>query len=122
MAIAAAELRAQRVLTAAFIKADALQVTLSRAIRASDGAGGVIDAGVVDLPPQTMRLLPLGDGADERMTADGVMVRPTYMLQGNYDADMERGDTFVLPDGRYEIVFVNENRQYQVKGEAVYRG
>jgi hypothetical protein len=84
--------------------------------------GGVLMGTPTALPAQTMRLIPAQDGAQERFTADGKAVRPTYMLQGRYDADMERWDTFVHAGHRYEVVFVNENRQYQVKGEVVYHG
>lgn len=121
MGIEAAELAAQRLLTKAFIQADYLLVPLTRHVMMPDGAGGTEDVEVV-LPEQTMRLLPLGDGAEERLTADGRAVRPSYMLQGMHDADMERWDTFTLDGHRYEVVFVNENRQYQVKGEVYYRG
>jgi hypothetical protein len=45
------------------------------------------------------------------------------MLMGRHDADMQRWDTFTAEDGtRYEVVFVNANRQYEVKGEVAYRG
>jgi hypothetical protein len=120
--IEAAELRAQRMITHSFILADANLITLYRSSTTSDGAGGTVHNPPTPLPPQTMRLIPLSDGADERLTADGKMVRPTYMLQGDYNADLQRGDTFTTEQGRYEVVFVNENRQYQVKGEVVYRG
>ena len=78
----------------------------------------------VDLPPQRMRIIPLGEGGStpERFNSNGEAVRPTYKLLGLYDCDMERYDEFELEGTRYEIVFVNQNRQYEVKGEAAYRG
>lgn len=115
------ELRVQRLLTASFIKADSVEVTITRNSVVSDGEGGYTRQAVT-LAVQTMRLLPLSDGADQRLTADGQMVAPKYMLMGDHDADLERWDTFSLDSDRYEVVFVNENRQYQVKGEVVYRG
>lgn len=120
--IATAELAIQRRLTKAFIEADVLPVVLRRSTVTSDGAGGSVQGDPQDLQPQRMRLIPLGDGAKERFTANGEEVRPSYKLLGRYDADMERGDEFTLNGNRYEIVFVTENRQYEVKGEVAYRG
>lgn len=116
------EAAAQRLLTKAFIEADVLPVVLVRSTWVSDGAGGSVKGDPVSLAPQRMRLIPLGDGAQERFDANGESVRPSYKLLGFYDADMERWDEFTLNGSRYEVVFVTENRQYQVKGEVAYRG
>lgn len=120
--IAAAELAAQRLLTKAFVNADYLTVTLYRGQVTSDGAGGTVVGAPAPLAPQRMRLIPLADGAQERMTANGRAVTPSYMLLGLYDADMERGDQFTVNGRRYEVVFLNENQQYEKKGEVAYRG
>lgn len=123
--IAAAELAIQRQLTAAFIKADYLVVVLNRAVWTSDGAGGEVKGPPTPLPPQRMRLIPLGsagDGVQERVTANGEAVTPSYKLLGLYDCDMDRWDEFVVDGRRYEVVFISENRQYEVKGEVAYRG
>ena len=120
--IAGAELAVQRMLTSAFIEADHLTVVLYRSVWTSDGAGGSVKGLPAPLAPQRMRLIPLGDGAVERFTANGEAVRPSYKLLGKYDADMDRWDEFSLDGRRYEVVFINENRQYEVKGEVAYRG
>jgi len=120
--IASSELSVQRQLTKVFIEADKIQVVLSRSTPTDDGAGGTIPGSPVDLPPQTMRLIPLGDGAQERFNANGVAVTPSYMLMGYHDSDMEREDQLVIGGRRYEIVFINENQQYEKKGEVAYRG
>lgn len=120
--IAAAELEIQRQLSAAFIAADAISVTLLRAVWANDGAGGAIKGDAEPLAPQTMRLIPMGDGASERFTASGEAVTPSYMLMAAHTADMQRWDEFVMAGRRYEVVFINENRQYEIKGEVAYRG
>lgn len=122
MGIHPAELAAQRRLTKTFVWADAKDIELVRTERVPDGAGGVILGDPVRLPPQTMRLIPGQDGAQERFTAEGVAVKPSYKLLGTHEADMQRWDTFELDGHRYEVVFINENRQYQVKGEVVYHG
>ena len=120
--IATAEAAIQRQLTKAFIEADVLPVVLVRSTWTSDGGGGSVKGDPLPLAPQRMRLIPLGDGAQERFDANGESVRPSYKLLGLYDADMERFDEFVLNGSRYEIVFVTENRQYETKGEVAYRG
>lgn len=123
MGIHSAELAAQRRVTRAFIQADSKLVTLLRAARVPDGAGGVVEGDPVSLPVQTMRLIPLGrDGAQERFTANGEAVQPTYALLGEHTADVQRWDQFILDGARYEVVFIHENRQYELKAEVAYRG
>ena len=121
--IAAAELAIQRTLTKEFIRADSMEIVLERAPLTADGEGGWVRGTPTPLPAQTMRLIPLQDGTpggQNRFTADGEAVRPGYMLMGLHTADMQRHDRFTTAEGNYEIVFVNANRQYEVKGE-VYR-
>jgi hypothetical protein len=122
MGIMPMELAVQRKLTAAFIAADSLQLALLRTPAVPDGAGGVRSGPTQTLPAQTLRLIPLGDGAQERFTRDGVAVTPSYMLMGKHDADIQRFDEFTLDGRRYQVVFVNQNQQYEVKGEVAYRG
>ena len=121
MGIPAPELAVHRLNTVAFIAADSFACVLNRAVPVSDGAGGKTVT-YSPLASQTMRLIPLGDGATERQAEDGAMVRPTYMLLGRYDANMQRGDTFTKDGRRYRVVYINENSQYERKGEVVYVG
>lgn len=120
--IAQVELELQRSLSAAFIEADSIDVVLQRSARTPDGAGGYTTGTPVPLGSQRMRLIPQQDGGSPRFTADGQEVTPAYVLMGSYSADMERGDEFTLAGKRYQIVFVNANRQYEVKGEVAYLG
>jgi hypothetical protein len=120
--IASGELAIQRRLTEQFIKADSLEIVLYRSTPVADGKGGYTHSAPAPLPAQTMRLIPLGDGATERLTANGQAVSPQYMLMGLYDADMQRFDSFTVGNDRYDVVFVNENRQYETKGEVYFRG
>lgn len=122
MGISPQELQLQRVNTLAFIGADSFRVTLVRQTATSDGAGGVLHGGDAPLAPQVMRLIPQQDGGAERMTTDGEMVEPQYVLMGRWDADILRGDYFLLDGERYEVVYVNQNTQYERKGEVFYRG
>lgn len=68
-----------------------------------------------------MRLIPAKETlAVERETLDGRVVKPEYVLLALWDGEMERGDRFSLGGNRYEVAFVHEKRDYQVKGEVVY--
>jgi hypothetical protein len=116
------ELSVQRKLTAAFVEADPLEIQLNRPIRTPDGAGGYKDSVAPVGGLQRLRLIPLGDGAAERTTADGKSVAPSYMLMGTYLADIQRWDEFTVDGRRYQIVFINQNQQYEVKGEVAYLG
>jgi hypothetical protein len=118
--IAAAELAIQRRLTAAFINADYILAVLYRSTYTADGAGGEIKGEPEPLAPQRMRLIPLGDGATPRTTANGESVTPSYMLMGTYTADIQRWDEVTVNGRRYQVVFINENQQYEVKAEVAY--
>lgn len=120
--ISATELKVQRDITLAFIDADSLEVTLLRSLRTANGSGGYKRGAPVERPVQTMRLIPSQDGTIERMTADGVSVEPHYILMGRWDADLLRWDRFINDGVTYEVVFVNQNKQYEVKGEVVRLG
>lgn len=122
MTLSATELKAQTRITKMLIAADPIEVELLRRSRTADGAGGIAVGAPVAQPVQTFRLLPQEDGATARTTAEGETATPEFMLAGMPDCDMERFDEFTLADGRrFQIVYV-DNRQYIVKGEAVFRG
>lgn len=117
------ELAVQRQLTTVFIEADPIEIQLLRPVRTSDGAGGYVDSSLAPVGGlQRLRLIPLGDGAEERLTADGRQVAPSYMLLGTHLADMQRWDEFAVDGRRYQIVFINQNQQYEIKGEVAYLG
>jgi hypothetical protein len=122
MGISATELALQRKLTKNFIKADSMNVVLMRSPMVSDGEGGTTRGAPVPLPVQVMRLIPAQDGAPERLTSDGVQISPKYMLMGVWDADMDRWDRFTVAGQVYEVVSVNQNLQYETKGEVAYLG
>ena len=121
--INATEARIQRKLTLAFIASDSASFTLVPTTYASNGSGG---RKRVDSParlPQSMRLIPQsGTVGTERETLDGMVVQPTYVLLGEWNAGMARGDRFTYGGTRYEVVWVHENRNYETKGEVITRG
>lgn len=122
--IAAVELAVMRRNTTEFIAADDREIVLTRTPRLDNGTGGTKAGVPTPLPAQTMRLLPQdASSSTERRLPDGAVVVPTWVLLGEYTADMKRGDTFPLPDGTTgEVVYVHEKRAYEVKGEVVARG
>lgn len=122
--IAATELRILRRNTTAFIMADEREITLSRKTTTGTGTGGSRPGVATPLPTQTLRLLPQAESTStERALPDGRVVKPTWVLLGEYTADMKRGDTFSLPDGTVgEVVYVHEKKDYEVKGEVIASG
>lgn len=120
--IPTAERDIQRRLTDEFIAADVVVLQLSRTTRIPNGAGGFKKTGVQDVTPQRFRLIPSQDGATERTTVDGRAVTPSYMLMGEYSADLERFDEFELDGRRFQVVFINGKRDYETKGEVAYVG
>lgn len=122
MTIAELELNIQRSLTRSFIAADWRTIVLMRSEWVSDGSGGSIRQDPEPLAPQRMRMIPRADGAPERFTADGEAVTPSYVLMAEHTADIQRWDEFTVAGRRYEVVFVNENQQYEIKAEVAYRG
>lgn len=121
MPIASQELAVQRKLTKWYVDADSFECVLVRKVKVPTDAGGYVTTPVPQ-PAQTLRMNPEQDGMMERVTADGRAVRPSYMLVGKYDAIIERYDTFFKDGREYQVVFVLENQQYQVKAEVAYVG
>ena len=116
------ELRMQRSLTKMFIEADKEDIVLEPFSREANGSGGFRLVSQPPLAPQVMRLIPLSNTAFERNTLDGKAVTPNFMLMGEWDCEMARGNRFTLDGKRYEVVHVQEKRDYQTKGETVYLG
>lgn len=115
------EVAAQRAITAAFVAADAFSCVLTREQRVPDGEGGYTTE-IAPIGAQALRLVPLQDATQDRTDATGNVVSPGYMLVGKWTADIARGDEFTKDERRYQVVFVLENQQYQVKGEVIYLG
>lgn len=124
MGIRDGELSAQRKNTKWFNEADSFPCTLQRRPKVPNGSGGFTWGVAAPVPEQALRLVPLQDatGGAERQTSDGVAVRPRYVLLGEAGADIRRFDRFAKDGRSYEVVYVIENVQYQVKGEVHYLG
>lgn len=118
----AAELQVQRQLTKAFIDAEPDSVVLQPFDKESNGSGGYRIVPASPRDPQVMRLIPISTTAFERLTLDGKTVAPQFVLQGEWDCEMQRGDRFELDGKRYEIVHLQEKQEYQKKGETILLG
>lgn len=124
MGIRDGELSVQRKNTKWFNEADGFPCTLQRRPKVPNGSGGFVLGAAVPRPEQVLRLVPLADatGGAERQTSDGVAVLPRYVLIGEAGADIQRFDRFTKDGRPYEVVYIVENVQYQVKAEVHYVG
>lgn len=98
------ELQINRQNTHEFIMADPLWIVLSYAERGSDGEGGTLEEEPDDRDAQLFRLIPQTDVMPQVQTPDGVQLVPTYVLLGEWDAEMSRWDTFALGGVKFKIV------------------
>lgn len=122
MTIQADELVILRANTTAFINADYKDIILNRVTRADNGAGGFTEA-EAPIAAQRMRLIPQqGNMSPLRETLDGEAVQPDYVLLGEWNADIQRWDTFEDAGRRYQVLFVHEKSSYERKGEVKYLG
>lgn len=107
-----------------FINDHPESVTMTRGGgRKSDGAGGYTVTPGAPIDPQTVRLIPqdLRTGVQSR-NVDGEEVSPSYVILGEYNADIKKGDVFVKDNRNYEVTWVREDRRYETWAEVVYRG
>lgn len=111
----------QRVQTKAFIDADPADIILSRAELVSNGAGGTRLGAPSSIPSQTVRIIPTGPGT-ERELVDGQTVQVDYVVMGEYDFDVLRGDWFYKDGIKYEVVSFANTGHYEVKAEVTNRG
>lgn len=108
MTIADAMRRAQ---TEALIDQKPSDVVLTRPTWLSDGAGGRTKSGASTLPPQKMRLVPASPITNQenqaRVTADGRMVTPNWLLIGLPEQDIEPYDFATVLGHEIEVVGVS---------------
>lgn len=116
------ELRFQRSATRAFILADVELIQLVPTRRTDNGSGGFTTTSALPVAPQEFRLIPVTNFTKERSTLDGVSVVPNFILLGEWNCSMKRHDRFTLNGKRYEVVHVQEKRQYETKGETILLG
>jgi hypothetical protein len=95
----------------ALINMKPVSVVLRRAPITPDGAGGWVKGVPVNLPAQTMRLVPASPVTNDsgaRATANGRMVTPTWLLIAEHDADILNFDECDVLGHNLEVVYVND--------------
>lgn len=118
-----AEVRALRSQTREFILADMRLLSLWRTTFRPNGAGGYVPDELIGIYEQEMRLIPTNSLSVTRERVDGTVVTPSWVLLGEYNAEMRQGDMFFMPDGQVaEILTVEEKQTYQTKGEVILHG
>lgn len=118
------ELAANKRQTDAFIRThpNRVAITLSRQTMVNDEEGGWVSDTTVVGGQQYVALIATNLQLPIRRSVDGQEIQPEYILIGYPDADITRGDWFWLDGVKYEVVFVNPNRSYEVRAEVAYRG
>lgn len=117
------ELHVMRKQTMAFIRSNPVELVIVRKTIVADGAGGVSYT-ITPQAPQIFRLitqLSQGEGLS-RLTDDGIETRPDFVLLGEYDANIQTHDYFMLQGRKYENVYTRTDRRYQTWSEISYRG
>lgn len=122
--IPSVEARAQRKVTEAFIAADSEVIILTEQVRQSNGSGGFKMSAGPKRQPVVGRVVPVARGGlpQERLTADGRSVPVEFFLVLPYDAEIGVYDRFTSRGRQFEVVHVQEKRDYQTKAELVTRG
>lgn len=105
-----------------FIAANPLSVILSRADSVPDGAGGLTTPLPMNRPVQIMRVIQQGTEMPVRRSVDGEELQPEFVLLGEHDADIRRGDWFFINGIKYEVFWVRPDRRYETWAEVVSRG
>lgn len=118
------EAAVQRVITKGFISANLVVISLSRPTLVDDGAGGKTMTWI-SLPPQNFRIIPQG-GSGILRTVDGKELSPEFVLVGYWDADVKKGDRFVIDGVTHEVIWILPDSamssSYETKAEVVSRG
>lgn len=98
--------------TEAFIARSPVGITLSRRARVEDGVGGWKWGATSSVAEQTFRKTAMlrGSSKTERVTSNGVLIIPEFLLVCLVDADIKRYDTFSLNGQEHEVVFVSKMR------------
>ena len=98
------ELEVNRRATLAFIAADVVRLSLREMKKVPNGSGGFKYDEQPAREPQSFRLIPQQDVMPTIQTLDGVQVTPTFVLMGEFNADIRRWDVFELNGHKYQVV------------------
>lgn len=103
--------------TQAFIATDPTSIVLIPSVRTRSASGGWTIEDGTPRPEQVFKMIPMTYQQKPTITVDGKERIVDYTLLGNWDAVMERGDHWTLPDGRRaEIIELAPGHGYETKG------
>lgn len=112
------ELKIQRKITHAFIRAEPVDIGLSRRTESRTALGGILKNFARQLPTQTFKIImqsPAGASIEQR-TDDGTERRVDYVLLGEWDADVQIGDYWDDASGeRNEVTSMIPYNGYEVR-------
>ena len=91
-----------------FINADPITITLSRVPKISTPSGGYTEGTPTLLPPQIFRMTPFKRRLSDftKDTQDGKILQADYILTGQWDCDVLRGDTFWFNGNSLEVISI----------------
>lgn len=110
--------------TRRFVQSDPTAVALSRVTRQSDGAGGYLPDTTTVLPDQTVKMQPISTQqyVERSAPSSGRVVTVTHHMFGEYDLDVQPGDTFNWNGHKWEVVFVDDSLEYRTLVEVARSG
>jgi len=99
------ELKMQRMQTTAFIAHKAVSLVLNRPVEVRAKTGGKGVTHLTPLAPQTVRIIETAAYPNSYLTlTDGTHREADFMLLMEWDADVQRDDTWTADDGRNWVV------------------
>lgn len=106
--------------TEQFIEQNPIDLVLVRHAKVPDGAGGTRSVDTT-LEPQRVRIVGQRTAVSvERRTVSGVVVSPEQVVVGEWDLDIQRGDTFRHQGVLMEVVWVHD-LGYEKMAEVTFR-
>lgn len=119
-----AELLFHRRQTAAYLRAESVDIALERRVWETTDTGGRKVASTSTLPPQRFRLVPFKRRLTHVVvnTPDGKVTDSSFQMVGSHTADIQKEDRFQLDGGWYEIESVEPNREFRTLCDVRYRG
>lgn len=85
---------------------------------ADDGAGGVIFPEEPTTQDAKPRFFQATSGEPQFVTtSNGQSVQVTHVLIGRWDDDIQSEDAFMLDGQRYEVIYVDPDKRFQVKAK-----
>lgn len=120
-----ASLAANRVATEWFIQSDPSIVvfTPNERVRSSSGAYRTVQG--EPKPPQTVKVIFQEARGEAERTSDGQVRKHDVVIVGEYDADIDEGDTFHWPPGdskKWVVKGIHPSNGYELKADVVAYG